>query len=182
MNLNRTTLRDRCRLAMAGIDKYLATETSIPIDGVARTPADIKQQLQAMVVAADATQAARAAWVSASSAERAMHEGTTGLLGFLRTFVLLKFGGAAQATLADFGFAPSKRTAPTTETKTEAVQKAQATRAARHTMGPKQKAKIKGTVTTTAPATPPTATAQAPATPTANPAAAASVPAATQPK
>ena len=53
------------------------------------------------------------------------------------------------------------------ETKAAAADKSLATRAARHTMGPKQKAKIKGTVAVTAPATTPAATAPAAASPAA---------------
>ena len=41
----------------------------------------------------------------------------------------------------------SKTTKKTVATKAEAIQKTDATREARHTMGPKQKAQIKGTVT-----------------------------------
>jgi hypothetical protein len=165
MKVARTTLRDRCRLAMAGIDKYLASEPTIPLDGSANAPADIKKVLQNTIDAADATLAARAVWVASSSAEQALHDSTLSMLASLRSFVMLKFGSNAIATLADFGFEPRKRTVPAVETKAAAVDKSLATRAARHTMGPKQKAKIKGTVAVTAPATPPAAPAPAAASP-----------------
>jgi hypothetical protein len=146
MKPNRTTLRDRCRMAMAGIDKHLASETTIPLDGAAKAPADIKKALQGTIDAADATQAARANWLDASRAERSQGDGIVSLLASLRAFVILKFGGADVATLADFGFTPRKQTPKTVETKAVAVEKSLATRKARHTMGSRQKEKIKGTI------------------------------------
>jgi hypothetical protein len=167
MKIARTTLRDRCRLAMAGIDKYLASEPTIPLGGFAKTPADAKRALQSTIDAADATQKARAVWIDSSAAEQSLHDSTTSMLNKLRSFVILKFGDNALGTLAEFGFQPSKRTVPDVETKAAAADKSLATRAARHTMGPKQKAKIKGTVAVTAPATTPAATAPAAAAPAA---------------
>jgi hypothetical protein len=168
MKIDRTTLRDRCRMAMAGIDKYLASEATIPLDGTATPPADVKKGLQNTINAADATEAARAVWLASSAAEQGLRDTTVSTLTSLRSFVMLKFGSNAIATLADFGFQPRKRTAPTVETKAVAAEKSLATRTARHTLGPKQKAKIKGTVAVTAPATPPAApepTAASPAAP-----------------
>jgi hypothetical protein len=52
-------------------------------------------------------------------------------------------------TLADFGLkAPKVRVPLTPDEKAAAVAKGKATRAARHTMGAKQKKKVSGTVTT----------------------------------
>lgn len=167
MNIDRTTLRDRCRMAMAGIDKYLASETSIPLNGIATAPADVKKALQNTINTADATEAARAVWVASSATEKGLRGTTVSTLSSLRTFVMLKFGSNALATLADFGFQPRKQTAPTVETKAAAAEKSLATRAARHTQGPKQKAKIKGTVPVTEPATTPAAPAPAAPAPTA---------------
>jgi hypothetical protein len=106
-------------------------------------------------------------WVASSAAEQDLHDSTVSTLASLRSFVMLKFGSNAIATLADFGFQPRKRTVPTVDTKAAAAEKSLATRAARHTMGPKQKAKIKGTVAVIAPATTPAATAPAAASPAA---------------
>jgi hypothetical protein len=179
MKINRTTLRDRCRLAMAGIDKYLASETSIPLDGSPKAPADIKKALQGTIDSADATQAARGKWLDASRSEVAQNDATLALLASLKSFVLLKFGSASVATLADFGFTPRKQTPKTVETKVVAAEKSLATRKARHTMGSKQKAKIKGTIpepvvgpaTGTAPAQPAPVAGQAtPASPSSSPA------------
>jgi hypothetical protein len=92
------------------------------------------------------------------------HEGTD-LARHRADFRLVAFAGSID-TLADFALKARKpRTPLTPEQKAAAVAKAEATRAARHTMGPKQKAAIKGTVPATAPATQPAAPAPAPATP-----------------
>jgi hypothetical protein len=49
------------------------------------------------------------------------------------------------STLADFGITLPARQIPNTATKSAAVQKRAATRQARHTMGTRQKANVKGT-------------------------------------
>jgi hypothetical protein len=51
--------------------------------------------------------------------------------------------GEGSEVLSDFGIAP-RRAKPSVETQAAAVKKREATRLARHTMGPKEKAKIKG--------------------------------------
>jgi len=166
--INRTTLRDRCRLGMAGIDKHLAGEPSIPLGGSTETPTAVKQSLQNMVTAADATQVARGEWIDASQAEKGLRDETIVTLSALKSFVLLKFGDKDTSTLADFGFTARKQAQTSVDTKATAVEKSLATRAARHTMGPRQKAKVKGTVAPAA-APAPAAVAEpvaAPATPT----------------
>jgi hypothetical protein len=50
----------------------------------------------------------------------------------------------AAAVLADFGLVPTRQGKKTPAVLAAAADKAQATRAARHTMGKRQKAKIKG--------------------------------------
>ncbi|MDP9001721.1 MAG: hypothetical protein M3O46_16600 [Myxococcota bacterium] len=62
------------------------------------------------------------------------------------TFVKATFGNAPDV-LADFGVHPKARTPLTVEAKAAAAAKRAATRAARHTMGAKQKKGVKGAVT-----------------------------------
>jgi hypothetical protein len=71
--------------------------------------------------------------------------------------------------LADFGITPPKaRTPLSADQKAAAVAKRKATRAIRHTLGPKQKKNIKGTVPATAPqnSAPPATTPATPSTAT----------------
>ena len=55
--------------------------------------------------------------------------------------------GSSPTVLADFGKQPKARKVPTAAEKAAAVQKREATRAARHTAGPVQKKAVKGVVT-----------------------------------
>jgi hypothetical protein len=63
----------------------------------------------------------------------------------VRQTLLLAFDGKLD-TLADFGLTARAVPVRTPEQRTAAAAKAKATRAARHTMGSKQKAAIKGAV------------------------------------
>ena len=69
----------------------------------------------------------------------------------VKACVVNEFGVGSQQAL-DFGFAPPRKATRTVESKVNAVALAKATRAARHTMGKKQKSLIKGTMVV--PATP----------------------------
>jgi hypothetical protein len=88
--------------------------------------------------------------------------------------LLVAFAGRID-TLADFGLVPRKVTPLTPEQMVERTEKLKATRAARHTMGSKQKAAIKGTVAPTGPVnaaptpTPPAAPVAAPVAPSPQP-------------
>ncbi len=75
----------------------------------------------------------------------------------MKQTLLVFYAGQVQ-TLTDFGLTARKTPVVSPETMVAAAAKAKATRAARHTLGKKQKAKITGTVVTTAPAVPPPAT------------------------
>jgi hypothetical protein len=146
MRLNRANRRDSYRLAVAGIDKYLATEPSLPIRGTSPTPLELKQALQGHIDDVDQADVARARWTDTVTAQRTSERRTMPMLSALKTFVTLKFGPDAVAVLADFGFTPAKQVQKTVETKKQAVEKSRATRTARHTMGKKQKKAVKGTV------------------------------------
>ncbi|HEY2515741.1 MAG TPA: hypothetical protein VGI39_32955, partial [Polyangiaceae bacterium] len=93
----------------------------------------------------------------------------------LKNWVFAKFGSTSQEA-KDMGFLPRKRGVADTKAKYQATLQSEATREARHTMGKKQKQKIKGTIVvptepaapaTTAPAgsAPANATAQVTAAP-----------------
>jgi hypothetical protein len=76
-------------------------------------------------------------------------------LRLFKNYVIGLFGDTQDSVeaLGDFGFSPRKARKPTVATKNEAQVQAAATRKARGTVGPKAKAKIKGTVPSTTPAT-----------------------------
>src|SRR5581483_10415404 len=94
----------------------------------------------------------------------ALNTNVTQVVRALRQYVI-NANGPDSPVLADFGFAPPKQAGLTPEQLVARGQKAAATRKARHTMGKKQKASIKGTVAPTAPATAAPASESTSATP-----------------
>jgi hypothetical protein len=154
-----------------GLTKHATFLPTLVIGSTSYKTADIIGTLQARIDARNATASSRATWQAAVQAERDQRAKTQTVVSGLQQAVQVAFAGSIDA-LADFGLKPRKPRVMTPEQKTEAAAKAKATREARHTMGPKQKAKIKGTVSTDpAPATPPStggATTAPKATPTAS--------------
>jgi hypothetical protein len=125
---------------------YLSQLASLPVGGAALTPAEIIQIFKDRIATNKAVQtvtAQRAAAVKAD-VDKLVQTGPT--VRAFRRMVQGMFSGSPD-TLAAFGLAPIKVATKDVATKTEAVAKALATRAARHTMGSKQRAKIKGTTT-----------------------------------
>jgi hypothetical protein len=170
-----------------GLNKHATTITSIVIGGAAATTKDIVATLQSRIDSAKAASSTRATWLAAVQAYQAERVKTRTYVSGLRQSLLVAFAGQVD-TLADFGLTPRKPRVLTPEQKLAAAAKAKATRAARHTMGKKQKAAIKGTVATpTAPVpaapaptpapTPPEAPAPTPVSPAAPQAAPTATPA-----
>jgi hypothetical protein len=141
-----------------------------------------KQYTVAQVIAAlqarhDATQAVtmtKAAWQAAVKTDHDGRASGQAFLAGVRQTLLTAYAGSVDS-LADFGLVGHKPHATTPEKQVAAAQKAKATRAARHTLGKKQKLALKGDVTgvVVTPVTPPKAApgapAQGPASPTPTP-------------
>jgi hypothetical protein len=128
---------------LAGVQKFLVQYPSLTVGSQSMTSAAIVTALQNRINANQAVQtaeAARTAAVKANQDERA--QSATFEQG-LRQVVQGMFSQSPDS-LAVFGLKPRKSTKKTVATKTEAVAKNKATRAARHTMGPKQKLEITG--------------------------------------
>jgi hypothetical protein len=164
MHINKPVQNDRNRKAISGIDKHLAKVKSLPLDGTPTAIAEMKQILRDATDASTAADAARAEWSQRVAHARATHASATSVLRALQSYLLVHYGAGAVAILEDFGFsAPKAPGRKSVRTKAAAVDKSLATRGARHTMGSKQKERIKGE----APAPPilPPAPAAAPGTP-----------------
>jgi hypothetical protein len=87
---------------------------------------------------------ARARYRDAVSAVNAIQAKHRGVLRDLKHSIQVQAGGAADA-LSDYGLSPRKKTGMRSpKVKVAAADKAAATRAARHTQGPKQKKLFKG--------------------------------------
>jgi hypothetical protein len=136
-----------------GLTKHAAFLPTVAIGSTSYKTADLIGTLQARIDARDAAVSSRATWRAAVQAEHDQRAKTQVQVSGLRQALQVAFAGSID-NLADFGLAPRKPLVVTPEAKVEATAKAKATRIARHTMGPKAKAKITGTVDT-APATPP---------------------------
>ncbi len=147
-----------------GINKHSATMPAVIVGGAAVPLKDITTTLQARIEAAKNVTPAKATWQVAVQADRDQRAKSKTLVTVLKRTVELFFDGQVD-TLADFGLTGRKPTVVTPETRVAAAAKARATREARHTMGKKQKAKIKGTVPAAAPEVPPAATPPAAVTP-----------------
>ena len=145
-----------------GFNKHAATIPSMVINGVMQTTKDIVATLQSRIDSARTALTTRATWQTAIRTDQTLRDTTKTYVSGVKQGLLVAFAGQLD-TLADFGLTARAKPVRTPEEKIAAAAKAKATRAARHTMGPKQKAAIKGTVPPTAPVT------AAPPAPTPNP-------------
>ncbi len=149
---NRGRLRSRfphigSRQAIAGIEKHFTSTPTLALAGTPTTPKDVIATLKAAIDAIDAAAAAEKAFHDATTAQHAAVAKGNAVVKALKILVTNQLG-SAEGVLNNFGFQPPKRTTPDQAKKAAAVTKRAATRAARHTMGPRQKAPIKGTIAT----------------------------------
>jgi hypothetical protein len=177
---NRSQQQSAEQKMIVGLQKHEQTLTSLVIGGTTYKTADIITVVQTLVNSAQTVVSSRATWQANVIADENARTKNKTFMSGLRQSLLVAFSSSVDV-LADFGMTPRKTPAARTpEEKAEATAKALATRAARHTLGKKQKAQIKGTVaasppqgdvtklpaTPAAPATPAvSATPAAPATP-----------------
>ena len=147
---------------LLGLEKHFGKSAVLAFAGGKHKVADLLEALQARVDASSAVVPAKAAFHAAVEKERDAVASSEDTLAALRTWIVAVHGND-RAILSDFGLAPKKeRRALTSAEAAQRALKAKATRAARHTMGSRQKAKIKGDV---AQATPPATDADAAARP-----------------
>jgi hypothetical protein len=157
-----------------GLVKHAATLVTLLVAGSTVKTTDLVTVLQARIAAIKLALTTKATFMAAVAAAHAEIANTAALVSGARQALKVAFAGQIE-TLGDFGLKPPKpRTPLTTEQKAAAKAKAAATRAARHTAGPKQKAKITGaTAAAAAPATAPAAVTEpaqpAPVTPAGTP-------------
>jgi hypothetical protein len=158
--VTKVMLAQRVRDLVAGTEKH-PLSAPLTLGGQSFTEQTLVQVLQSLGNALSAVDTAKASWQSAISNLGDTQAKVGPTLKAYRAWIVATYGNAP-ATLADFGLTPPKAPTPmTTEEKAAAIAKRTATRAARHTLGPKQKKAIKGAVSTpvTAPATPTSAPA-----------------------
>ena len=143
---NQATLTARATQLVAGVQKHLASMTSITLSSTAYTPAEITSDLQELVSLYAAAAAAKAAYQAKLAAVKAQAPNLLSLMAALVAYVKLTYANSPDV-LADFGQPPKKvRTPLTTEQQAVANAKRASTRVARGTTGPKAKLAVKGTV------------------------------------
>ena len=147
-----TQLKTKTQLAtllaglIAGTEKH-SSSGPLTLEGQSFTPQALIAALQSLVDALAKIDAAGATWHDTIEQASQVRATIRPLAGAYRNYLLLAYRNTP-AVLADYGLAPRKKRAPlTTEQQAAAVAKRKSTRTARHTMGPKQKAGVKGDVT-----------------------------------
>jgi hypothetical protein len=145
---NKTIIKARNAKLIKGIQKNLSGFTEITLGGTVFTIPNLVGAIQADSDAIDTADAAHKQLEQAVTDEKNTHVKTADLVLLLRNFVISYFGKKAIAILGDFGFSVPKKAVKKVKVKVAAVEKAKATRDARHTMGKKQRAEIKGTTAT----------------------------------
>lgn len=177
INTPKKNRNDQITADQALIDGFNKNATSIPtmvIGGASKTTKDIVATLQSRIDSTKAALSTRATWQTAIRTDQSLRDTTKAFVSGVKQGLLVAFAGQLD-TLADFGLTARAKHVATPEENIARAAKAKATRAARHTMGSKQKAAIKGAVTPTAPAT------EAPSAPTPTPVTPVPVPPTSQP-
>jgi hypothetical protein len=129
----------------SAVKQYFANKT-LPIDGKPWKSGDIVTFLQEQAAAMQNANELHASWLQAVAKNTATYVAQVKpMLASIKSYVIPMLGTASAAFRA-FGFALPKKAQPDVETKAGAVAKLRATRAARNTMGKKQRLAIKGVV------------------------------------
>ena len=130
----------------AGVTKHLANVTNVTLEGSSYTPAQIATKLQQVVSLNTDVDAAKATTNAKLAARKAAMPALRTFISALVSYVKAGYGNQPDV-LADFGIKPPKpRTPATVQAKAAASAKREATRAARNTMGSKQKKAVRGDV------------------------------------
>jgi hypothetical protein len=131
---------------IAGTNRHFANTSELAFASATFTPAQVTSSLQTLVNLRNDVDTAKAATKAKLAAEKAQAPNLHSFMAALESFVRATFSNSPDV-LADFGLTKKARTPLTVEKKAAAAAKRTATRAARHTMGSKQKKTVKGTVT-----------------------------------
>jgi len=160
MKTNRTNQVASDQKLIAGVEKLLP-KGPLHIAGKTYTTKEVVAVLQARVDAVLAAEAARGQWLGMLNEEKTQLAQTKEFVDGLRRILLGMFASDF-VTLHELGLAPRKRRVLDAEALVAKVDKMRATRAARHTLGRKQREAITGEDPQSPPAI------AAPAEPTAN--------------
>jgi hypothetical protein len=153
---NKSMLQNHEQSVLTAIDKYFSGVSTLTLVGVSYTPAALKTVLTNDLATQTATTALLGQYTVAVQAANQSKAKAQALLKLLRSFLVSQYGSNLAAVLKDFGYSTASTRPPkkTVKEKVLAVDKSLATRAARHTLGKKQKKEVTGTTTTASVAVP----------------------------
>jgi hypothetical protein len=148
---NKTTALARNKKISEGVNKHFAKVKSLTVAGDEYTPKSLLAVLAAEDDASLAVDSTRAQLKAQVATHRSAKVTAGELRSALKVYILGTYGKKAVQMLGDFGMSvpkgPGERTV---DEKATTVAKNLATRAARHTMGKKQKLRVTGVVSPTA--------------------------------
>jgi hypothetical protein len=133
---------DATRQMSAGLAKHFAGK-SLEVAGIVVAVNDQITAFQAYLGKADAVAAAFSAWKQQLDGFNKSSTQIASRMLALQRFLRARFGPRS-ATLRDFGIAPARVPYKSPKVKTAAIEKSKATRVARHTMGRRQKQRVRG--------------------------------------
>jgi hypothetical protein len=147
-NITKVTRQVQLTKIIAGITQFFMSVPTMTMGGKAYAPAAVVALLQAALAAVTQSSNSKAAWLADVQTERNQLTALGPVLRYIKTYVTTYFGDTQDAAqkLDVFGYSPRKPRSVTVAMKAEAAELGKATRIARGTKGPKQKAKIKGTI------------------------------------
>lgn len=145
---------ESCNKRLLALKKHVKAKTTIKVNGQSIKAASLIAIYQAVLDTSAAVSTKRAE-TKAALADRDKANATRIAAEVnLASWVKTEFGADSPAA-HEFGFPPKKKGVRSVKANHAAVEKSLATRAARHTMGKKQRQQIKGTILVpTAPAVP----------------------------
>jgi hypothetical protein len=134
----------RATRIIGGLTKHFAKRGTFAVGGNTYTLEELVGIFQSQIDAIDEVDASHAAMVAAVARERAVTLRVRELTRQLKHAVTAELGFTADGW-DDFGWEVPKKPGPkTVEAKLEGARKAQATRKVRHTMGKRQRKKVRG--------------------------------------
>jgi hypothetical protein len=124
---------------ISGLKTHFEEGDVVYVDGKRYSPSDLVDLLEERIQLSQEVLTARGAWQAAVARERANIARTAPVFTALEQTIHMRFGRDAEP-LAEFGLAPRKeRRKLTGEEKASMTAKIRATRAARHTLGKRQR-------------------------------------------
>lgn len=145
------------RKIVASAATVFDTTKTVTILEVAYSSKELAAVFEENIGYLDAVDAARKQYLAAVAAWKHNEAEVGKIRSGFRSYLVSRYGASSQ-NLADFGFKPRAPRAVTAQKKAAAVEKAKATREARHILGKRQRAEIQAPA-----APPPVATAPSPA-------------------